>query len=275
MAGNDVLFLSRDGVRSIQKTIADEAGAVSDALSFPIDDYIQRINWAAAGGACATYWNGRYLLAVPLDSSATNNTVLVYQPSQNRWQVWTGIQPVQFAVTHFSGQPQKLVVLDVGGNVLTFQDYIPQGQASAIHYRDNLTGSEVRPAWRVRTKAMTWQELVNPKQPDFVEFEFDRSTALADVRLGLDTEPDTLIEGKVRTGNSAALFLPFVLPAKLGQLKVSRKRISLLGREPAREVMFELSEAANMTGPEASGSGYLSLRSIIAGAFPETLEGQE
>ncbi|HTI69676.1 MAG TPA: hypothetical protein VMF06_06905 [Candidatus Limnocylindria bacterium] len=275
MAGNDVLFLGRDGVRGLQRTLADPAGAVSEALSYPVDDYIQRINWAVASSACATYWNGRYLLAVPLDGSMVNNAVLVYQPSQNRWQVWTGLQPIQFAVTRFSGQPQKLAVLDARGDVLVFQDYIPQGQASAVHYRDRILGSDIRPAWRVRTRALTWQELANPKQPDFVEFEFDRSTALVDVSLGLDSPPDTLLQTKVNTGSAAVLVLPFTLPARLGQLSVKRKRISLLGQPPAREVMFELSEAANLNETESSGSGYLSLRSVLAGAFPEALENQE
>ena len=58
-------------------------------------------------------------------------------------------------------------------------------------------------AWRVRTRALTWQELANPKQPDFVEFEFDRSTALVDVSLGLDSPPDTLLQTKVNTGSAA------------------------------------------------------------------------
>ena len=275
MAGNDVYWLARDGVRTLQRTLADPAGSVGEALSYPVDDYIQRINWGAAPGACATYWNGRYLLAVPLDNSQVNNCILVYQPSQNRWQVWTGLQPVQFAVTRFDGQPQKLVLLDARGGALVFQDYIPQGQASAVHYRDSIAGAEMRPTWRIQTRAMVWQEVANPKQPDFVEFEFDRSTALADIRIGLDSPPDTLIESKVITGNAAVLVLPFTLPAKLGQLSVRRQRFSLLGLAAAREVMFELSEAANLGSAESASSGYVSLRSVLAGAYLETLEDQE
>jgi hypothetical protein len=276
MAGNDVLWLARDGVRSLQKTLADPAGAISDALSYPVDDYIQRINWSYAAGACAAYWNGRYILAVPLDNSSVNNGVLVYHAAQNRWQVWTGLQPVQFAVTRFPGQPEKLAMLDARGNVTLYQDFVPQGQAVAVHYRDNFAGADFRPPWKVCTRALTWNELANPKQPDFVEFEFDRSTALVDLNIGLDGNPGAAFETKVPTGAAGVVLLPggVVLPWRLGSLAVTRKRFSMLGQPNAREIIFELAEAANMSTAEASASGYLSLRSILAGAFLETLEEQ-
>lgn len=274
MAGNDVLFLSRDGVRSLAKVIGDEAGATSEALSFPIENYIQRINWEYAENACATYWQGRYLLAVPLDSSTVNDHILVYRPQTQAWTVWTGIQPVQFAVSRYGGQPQKLAVLDARGQVLLWHDYVSPLSATSTDYRDNHTDSDdARIDWMVRTKALVWNEPLNNKQPEFVELEFVRSTAIADVRIIADGDFAPTLASNLNTG-TAGLTLPFVLPATLGNLSVRRPRLSMTHYEPCRELVIEIREAENMTTAEAADSGYLALRSVQAGAFVDTIEDQ-
>jgi hypothetical protein len=274
-AGNDVFFLSRDGVRSLAKTIGDEAGAVSEALSFPIEDYIQRINWQHAAKACACYWQGRYLLAVPLDSSTVNDHILVYRPQTQAWTVWTGIQPVQFAVSRYNGAPQKLAVLDARGQVLVWHDYVAPTSLTSTDFRDNHTGStDSRIDWRVRTKALVWNEPLNPKQPEFIELEFTRSTALADVRIISDGDYAATLARKVNTG-SPGLLLPFTLPGTLGNLTVQRKRLSMSHYAPVRELIVELTEAEQMTTAEAADSGYLSLRAIQGGAFVDTMGDDE
>ena len=274
-AGNDVLFLSRDGVRSLAKTIGDEAGAVSEALSFPVEDYIQRINWQYVANACACYWQGRYLLAVPLDSSTVNDHILVYRPQTQAWAVWTGIQPVQFAVSRYNGAAQKLAVLDARGQVLVWRDYVAPASLTSTDFRDNHTGStDSRIDWRVRTKALVWNEPLNPKQPEFLELEFTRSTALADVRIISDGDYAATLARKVNTG-SPGLLLPFTLPGTLGNLVVQRKRLSMSHYAPVRELIVELTEAEQMTTAEAADSGYLSLRAIQGGAFVDTMGDDE
>jgi hypothetical protein len=59
---------------------------MADPISAPIDDVIQRINRNYASNAVATYWNNRYYLAVPLDDSTVNNTVLVYNFILKQWE---------------------------------------------------------------------------------------------------------------------------------------------------------------------------------------------
>jgi hypothetical protein len=59
---------------------------IADPLSAPIDDVIQRINRNYAHRAVATYWNNRYYLAVPLDSSVDNNAILVYNFILKQWE---------------------------------------------------------------------------------------------------------------------------------------------------------------------------------------------
>jgi hypothetical protein len=59
---------------------------MADPLSSPIDDIIQRINKTYVHRAVATYWNNRYYLAVPLDNSADNNVILVYNFILKQWE---------------------------------------------------------------------------------------------------------------------------------------------------------------------------------------------
>lgn len=275
MAGNDLLFLSRDGVRSLAKLQEDTEGAVSDALSFPIDDYIQRINWAAADKSCAVYWQGRYMLAVPLDSATQPNVVLVYRPSTSAWTVFTGLQPVAWAVTRFSGQPQKLVMLDARGNVLEYRDWVAWTSVSGSDYVDRFVGTtDVRVPWRVVTRGFTCGELVNPKQPDHVEVEFDASAAIVDVKLSADGDIRPDVASRFSTGGST-LLLPFTLPATLGTKTIRRKRWSTLGSEEARYFQIEVAEASGLSAAELANSAWVAIRQLTFGAFVETLEAEE
>jgi hypothetical protein len=89
-AGGGVFFLSDNGVYLLQPQPASAESmkllTMADPISAPIDDVIQRINRTYAGNAVATYWNNRYYLAVPLDDSTVNNTVLVYNFILKNWE---------------------------------------------------------------------------------------------------------------------------------------------------------------------------------------------
>ena len=89
-AGGGVFFLSDNGVYFLQPQPASAESmkllTMADPISAPIDDVVQRINRNYAGNAVATYWNNRYYLAVPLDDSTVNNTVLVYNFILKQWE---------------------------------------------------------------------------------------------------------------------------------------------------------------------------------------------
>lgn len=89
-AGGGVFFLSDNGVYFLQPQPASTDSmkllTMSDPISSPIDDVIQRINRDYAYRAVATYWNNRYYLAVPLDDSTVNNSVLVYNFILKAWE---------------------------------------------------------------------------------------------------------------------------------------------------------------------------------------------
>jgi hypothetical protein len=89
-AAGGVFFLSDNGVYFLQPQPASAESmkllTMADPISAPIDDVIQRINRNYAHRAVATYWNNRYYLAVPLDSSVDNNAVLVYNFILRQWE---------------------------------------------------------------------------------------------------------------------------------------------------------------------------------------------
>jgi hypothetical protein len=89
-AGGGVFFLSDNGVYFLQPQPASSDSmkllTMSDPISAPIDDIIQRINRNYSSNAVATYWNNRYYLAVPLDNSTVNNTVLVFNFILKQWE---------------------------------------------------------------------------------------------------------------------------------------------------------------------------------------------
>ena len=89
-AGGGVFFLSDNGVYFLQPQPASAESmkllTMADPISAPVDDIIQRINRNYASNAVASYWNNRYYLAVPLDESTVNNTVLVFNFILKQWE---------------------------------------------------------------------------------------------------------------------------------------------------------------------------------------------
>jgi hypothetical protein len=104
-AGGGVFFLSDNGVYLLQPQPASAESmkllTMADPISAPIDDVIQRINRNYAHRAVATYWNNRYYLAVPLDSSVDNNAILVYNFILRQWES-VDIYPSGFDVFDFA-----------------------------------------------------------------------------------------------------------------------------------------------------------------------------
>lgn len=109
-AGGGIIFLSDNGIYIMNPASASGASQASpegmrlltlaEPLSAQIDDIIQRINFAYASEAVGIYWENRYYLAVPLDTSTTNNAILVYNFLNKAWES-VDIYPTDFDVHRF------------------------------------------------------------------------------------------------------------------------------------------------------------------------------
>ncbi len=153
--GEDLFFLSRTGVRSIRRTM-EENMVASDVgvISYPIQDVIDEINWAAVENATSIFWNNRYLLSVPTGASTVNDTTIVYNTNTQSWMgVWRGdvtvtsgvpssyINPYEYAVTQFSGGKPYLISLDKVGNPLQYRDFVEDRNLEDTDFQDKIRTS--------------------------------------------------------------------------------------------------------------------------------------
>jgi len=283
--GEDLFFLSRSGVRSIRRTM-EENMIASDVgvISYPVQDVIDQINWAQAQIATATFWNSRYILSVPTGSSTVNDTTLVYNTNTNAWMgVWRGtvtvdgttglpsstINPVDYAVTQFTGGKPFLISLDKVGNPLQFKDYVEDINLVDTDFQDKLTTTFIDTGWEATTRALTFGEQMTTKDAEFAEFEFDRSNAILDIGVILDgSETSNLADelvtgtGVFRLGTPPTVAHP-TIPFTLGSPLLKRFNYSMTQYPEFRELQFNFRQSAQA----GTDSKYLALRSIHAGGF--------
>lgn len=128
-ADGGIIFLSDSGVyfMSPSQVGSNESMRLltsADPLSAPINDVIQRINRNYASGAVATYWNGRYYLAVPIDGATSNNAVLVYNFILKQWEsvdVYPdGFSPLNFVIAKKDNQ-RRMFAIDDGEGVFLME----------------------------------------------------------------------------------------------------------------------------------------------------------
>lgn len=81
----DLLFLSREGIRSLNRSLTDSQAGAALPLSFDIQQTIDRINWVQAHRCVATYWDNFAYFAVPVDGAENNNFVIAYDTLRNRF----------------------------------------------------------------------------------------------------------------------------------------------------------------------------------------------
>ena len=276
--GEDLFFLSRSGVRSIRRTM-EENMIASDVgvISYPVQDVIDQINWAQAQVATATFWNSRYILSVPTGSSLVNDTTLVYNTNTHAWMgVRSGtvtvdgttglptstINPVDYAVTQFTGGKPFLISLDKVGNPLQFKDYVEDINLVDTDFQDKPITTFIDTGWEATTRAFTFGEQMTSKDVEFAEFEFDRSNAILDIGVILDGSETTNLADELVTG-TGSLRLDFTLPSTLGSPLLRRFNYSMTQYPEFRELQFNFKQSAQA----GTDSKYLALRSIHAGGF--------
>lgn len=107
--GNQVFFLSDNGVYSTE--FADEYNlrGVTVPISEPINETIKRINKDAWENSVSVYFNNRYYIAVPIDGSVKNNAILIYNFLNKQWESIDTVDSEDFDI-------QNMLVAGNGGN---------------------------------------------------------------------------------------------------------------------------------------------------------------
>ena len=84
--GNNVLFLSDNGVYGANFQDLYNLRGNEVPLSSPINSVIERINRDVWDKSVGVYFDNRYYLAVPLDNSRVNNAILIFNFINKQWE---------------------------------------------------------------------------------------------------------------------------------------------------------------------------------------------
>lgn len=241
--GADVYGLTIHGtaneVRSMQQTYAAHNQAeLGPSLSYPIQDYLDRINKAAIETCTATYWKGRYILSVPLDANTTPNYTFVYNTIAKSWTgYWTGWNPVAFAERLITADSSlRMVFGDSGGNVYEWMDYVTVASEVGATFQDN--GAAIQT--RLITKAFNLGDLISPKTGMTCEVDYTSAGTLT----------GQLVVDGTNAGSAVSL-----------SAAQSRKAFDVQSVGQFREIQVDLN----------STSGKQTIRKVHVGGFVDSL----
>ena len=275
---SDIFFLSDDGIRSLVRSAADDFTSVGLPLSEVVKDVIQEINVAKIGIATAHFYDNRYFLAIPTASNDFNDTIIVYNTVLGAFEgTWTP-NVMQFALTNFQDQGLRLMMKLTTGQITKYSGYKTPAQVTTADYQDfgvytTTSGTTTTTSTGVfnyesyvRTKDFNFGDPFAVKYGSHFEVIFDDSfstdTTIAiqrDIDVGdIDVQPNLNI-------SSAALTLPFVLPAQLPSSVKKRLASDLRAYQKWRLLNIKIQSAANK----------MAIRQITAAANPDTIEVQK
>lgn len=116
--GDDIYFLAYDGVRGVFRTQQDKLQQGSSyPLSYFLKEEFESLNWAQISKACAVYFDNKYFISVPVDSSTYNNEVWVYYPASNGWMVISGWNVSAWSKMKVNGEERLYAADSTDGKV--------------------------------------------------------------------------------------------------------------------------------------------------------------
>ena len=207
--GNQVIFLSDNGIYGTQFLDEYNLRGTETPLSEPINETIQRINKSAWENSVATYFDNRYFIAVPLDDSTSNNAILVYNFLNKQWESVDQVGDANFHSTNLIvvGDGDKRAVYavnDIGGvhRLDSRVDGIDRviTQIGGTQQNVDVNGS-------LTTRQYTLGTLDRKRWKEFDIHAQSSEDNTSDFDIGIETEnPDTVESlGSLSTFNGSAL----------------------------------------------------------------------
>ena len=264
--GANLYWLARDGVRTMQRTLAGTEQEISEPISKVIDSTIREINLTHIQKSAGVYWDNRYILSIPTSTSSTPNCSICYNTIHRSWSgKWTG----DFKASVFSpytNSPSNLLALALpDGRVLQWREWAKDENEVDSDYEDSGSGIPTS----ITTREFTWGEPMSYKSLNNLEVQFYASRALASVYI-VNDEGDTVstfsnIDSS--SGSLGALVLPFILDAgaviRNQQNRRRAKSLSGVNKSRGFQVVVE------------SSSGKLNLQYVIVSAFLDAFVAEE
>ena len=256
---SDIFFLSTDGIRTVNRSAADDFTTVGLPISEIVKDVIADINLPAISNAVAVFHDNRYLVAFPTGSNDSNDTILVYNTILNAFEgTWTP-DVLQFCQTNFASLGKRLMAKGYTGVITQYNGYKPVTSLLSSDYQDG--GSDYSSF--IRTRDMNFGDPFGFKHGSHYEIIFDRSFSNdVDVSIQRDTDTGDISSEPNLNIASVALTLPFTLPAIL-PLSTNRRLASDL-RKFGKWRTLNISISCE--------AGQFAVRQISAAANPDTVQ---
>ena len=240
--GNQVIFLSDNGVYSTQFFDEYNLRGTDTPLSEPINVTIQRINKAHWDKSVAAYFDNRYFLAVPLDTSTKNNAIIIYNFLNKQWESIDQVNDADFHIANLLvagegntrgvyavndiGGVQKLderidgvdrIVTQVGGSVKNIN--VP----GSLTTRQYTLGSLERKNWKqfemhVESGVSTVSNFDISAETENPDFDVPLGTLSDFVGSTLDENEDVSIRGRI--GNRRGYGIQLTINNTLGRPKI-------------------------------------------------------
>jgi len=240
--GNQVIFLSDNGVYSTQFFDEYNLRGTDTPLSEPINVTIQRINKAHWDKSVAAYFDNRYFLAVPLDTSTKNNAIIIYNFLNKQWESIDQVNDTDFHVSNLlvvgEGDSRGVyAVNDIGGvqkldeRVDGVDRVVTQigGQQNNINVSGSLTtrqytfGSLERKNWKqfemhIESGASTVSNFDIFAETENPDFDLPLGTLSDFVGSTLGEAEDVSIRGRI--GNRRGYGIQFTINNTTGRPKI-------------------------------------------------------
>jgi hypothetical protein len=231
VVGDDAFFLSADKqLRTIKRTAQDLAFGVMTPVTYLVPNLMERINRSYMHLAAGVFFDNYYLLAVPMDNSTTNNSVIVFDMLHQRQTPsglvpvcvgeWTNINASDWAITYFNNRPQLY--------------YIHSTTGKAVLMFDSLNDDGVTIPIEIQTRGYDFGAPANDKTAESGEIQIIDSQGTLTITFAKDDALyNSLISSVVGDPTTAILpvTLPFFLP---GAGAVGPTRFDLYGQGQSR-----------------------------------------
>ena len=194
--GNQVIFLSDNGVYSTQFFDEYNLRGTETPLSEPINVTIERINKAHQDKSVAVYFDNRYFLAVPLDSSTKNNAIIIYNFLNKQWESIDQVNNSDFNISNLLVVGEGIergvyAVNDIGG-VQKLNERVDGKDRVITQVGGSETNIDVNGS--LTTRQYTLQSLDRKTWKNFEMHVESSASASSDLTLSGETEnPDSTL----------------------------------------------------------------------------------
>ena len=240
--GNQVIFLSDNGIYGTQFLDEYNLRGAETPLSEPINETIKRINKDAWENSVATYFDNRYFIAVPLDSATENNAILVYNFLTKQWESVDQVNDANFHSTNLivvgEGDDRGVYVVNNIGGVHRLEKRVDGIDRVITQIGASQKGLNVRGS--ITTRQFTlgtldrkrWKEFdihVQSSEDNTSDFNLSAETENPDATISLTSlselygealpiDEDVSIRGRI--GNRRGYGIQFTIDATNGRPRI-------------------------------------------------------